>query len=121
MTMTAPSSSTLPAVACTPWCVDGSGHTDAVFPEDQVCRGETVEVELTRQPLVEVGEDEWVRDVVRFYLLRHAGALMTTIEMYRGDLGETVSLAVDEAEALGDALLRAVQQARAGAATSTPA
>ena len=121
MTMTAPSSSTLPAVACTPWCVDGSGHTDAVFPEDQVCRGETVEVELTRQPLVEVGEDEWVRDVVRFYLLRHAGALMTTIEMYRGDLGETVSLAVDEAEALGDALLRAVHQARAGAATVSPA
>lgn len=114
MTMTAPSFPTLSAVACAPWCVDGTGHTDARFPEDQVCRGETVQVELTRLPLVEVGEDEWARDVVRFYLLRHAGALMTTIEMYRGELGETVSLAVDEAEALGDALLRAAHQARAG-------
>lgn len=119
MTMTAPPSSTLPAVACALWCLDGSGHTDANFPEDQVCRGETVEVELTRLPLVEVREDEWARDVVRFYLLRHAGALMTTIEMYRGELGETVSLAVDEAEALGDALLRAVRQARAGTGEPT--
>jgi uncharacterized protein DUF6907 len=103
---------TLPAVACAPWCVDGAGHTDALYPEDQVCRGETVAVELARQPLVEVGEDSWRRDSVHLYLLRHAGASAPTVEMYRGELGESVSLTVDEAEALSAALLAAVRSAR---------
>ncbi len=103
---------TLPPVVCAPWCLDGGGHTDASFPEDQVCRGETVEVELSRRPLIEVGEDTWARETVHLYLLRHPGAVRTTVEVYRGELGETVSFAVDEAEALGTALLSAVQQAR---------
>ena len=102
----------LPAVVCAPWCVDGSGHTDAHFPEEQVCRGETEHVELTRLPLVEVADDVWQRESVHLYPLRHAGALMTTVEMYRGELGETVSLTVDEAEALARTLLRAVEQIR---------
>lgn len=102
----------LPAVACAPWCLDGTGHTDAPFPEEQVCRGETVEVELSHRPLVEVGEDTWARETVHLYLLRHPGAVRTTIEVYRGELGETVSFAADEAEALGQALLDAVKQAR---------
>lgn len=102
----------LPAIECAPWCLDGSGHADAIFPEDQVCRGETVEVPLTRLPMVEVGTDEWTREAVHLYLLRHAGALMTTVEVYRGDLGETVSMTVDEAEALGESLLAAARRAR---------
>jgi hypothetical protein len=102
----------LPAVACAPWCVDGTGHTDAHYPEDQVCRSETVEVELSRPPLVEVGDDSWRRDSVHLYLLRHAGASTPTVEMYRGELGESVSLALDEAEALSSALLAAVRSAR---------
>jgi hypothetical protein len=100
-------------VECAPWCLDGHGHPDAPFPEDQVCRGETMQVPLTRAPLVEVGTDEWAREQLHFYLLRHAGAHMTTVEMYRGDLGETVSLTVDEAEALGEALVEAARRARA--------
>ena len=72
-----------------------------------------MDVELTRLPLVEVDEDAWHRDSMHLYLLRHAGALMTTVEMYRGDLGESTSLTLDEAEALGQALLRAVRSGRA--------
>ena len=102
----------LPAVVCAPWCVDGTGHTDVHYPEDQVCRSETVEVELSRPPLVEVGDDSWRRDSVHLYLLRHPGATSPTIEMYRGELGESVSLALDEAEALSSALLTAVRSAR---------
>lgn len=102
----------LPAVACTPWCVDGTGHTDAHYPEDQVCRSETIEVELSRPPLVEVGEGSWRRDTVHLYLLRQAGASTPTVEMYRGELGESVSLALDEAEALSSALSEAVRNAR---------
>ena len=107
-----PARTALPAIVCAPWCLDGTGHSDAHYPEDQVCRGETSEVALSRRPLVEVHPDVWARDTVRLYLLRHAGAVMTTIEMYRGELGESVSLKVDEAEALGNALLDAVRQAR---------
>jgi len=108
----APAPASLPPVVCAPWCVDGDGHTDARFPEDQVCRGETVEVELSHRPLVQVDEDTWARETVHLYLLSHPGALRTTVEMYRGELGETVSFAVDEAEALGQALLQAVQSTR---------
>ena len=46
MTLIAPATGTtsaptggLPAVSCASWCIDGTGHTDAPFPEDQVCRG----------------------------------------------------------------------------------
>ncbi len=102
----------LAPVTCAPWCADGHGHTDAHFPEQQVCTGETVDVELTRLPLVEVDEDAWQRDSMHLYLLRHAGGLMTTVEMYRGDLGESTSLTLDEAEALGRALLASVRDAR---------
>ena len=73
-----------------------------------------MDVELTRLPLVEDDEDAWPRRLdVHLYLLRHAGANMTTVEMYRGDLGESTSLTLDEAEALGQALLQAVRSARA--------
>lgn len=119
MTLTARATTTapdptpgLPAVSCAPWCVDGTGHTDAPFPEDQVCRGATVEVELSRRPLVEIADDQWGRETVHLYLLRHAGAHTPTVEMYRGELGESVTFTLDEAEALGLALAHAVQQAR---------
>lgn len=106
------SAATLQPVACAPWCVDGDGHTDAPFPEDQVCRGATVEVALSHRPLIEVDADTWVRETVHLYLLRHPGALRTSVEMYRGELGETVSLTLDEADALGQALTQAVGSAR---------
>lgn len=119
MTLTSPAPTPAPMeapallpVGCASWCVDGTGHTDVRFPEDQVCRGETIEVELSRRPLVEVEEDIWARETVHLYLLRHPGARRTTVEVYRGELGETVSFAVDEAEAFGQALLDAVQKAR---------
>ena len=101
----------LPAVVCAPWCVDGTGHTDARFPEDQVCRGTTVEVELTRRPLVEVADDDWRRETVHLYLQRRPGHT-AVVEMYRGELGESVTFTLDEAEALGLALGQAVEQAR---------
>ncbi len=113
VTTTAPDPAGLPAVSCAPWCVDGSGHTDAPFPEDQVCRGATVEVELSRRPLVEVADDQWGRETVHLYLLRHPGAHTPTVEMYRGELGESVTFTLDEAEALGLALGQAVREARA--------
>ncbi len=101
----------LPPVACASWCIDGTGHTDAPFPEDQVCRGATVEVELTRRPLVEVADDDWRRETVHLYLQRRPGHT-PVVEMYRGELGESVTFTLDEAEALGLALVRSVLDAR---------
>ena len=118
MTLTAPAGTPapvdtagLPAVSCARWCLDGTGHTDAPFPEDQVCRGATVEVELTRRPLVEVADDDWRRETVHLYLQRRPGHT-PVVEMYRGELGESVTFTLDEAEALGLALGQAVEQGR---------
>lgn len=101
----------LPAVACASWCIDGDGHTDARFPEDQVCRGATIDVELTRRPLVEVADDDWRRETVHLYLLRRPGHT-PTVQIYRGELGESVTFTLDEAEELGLALVQQVLQAR---------
>ncbi len=111
-TAAAPTTTALPAVTCASWCLDGTGHTDAPFPEDQVCRGKTIDVELTRRPLVEVGDGQWQRETVHLYLLRHPGAHAPTVEIYRGELGESVTFTLDEAEALGLALVRSVLDAR---------
>ena len=117
MTLIAPTGATpppagLPPVTCASWCVDGTGHTDAPFPEDQVCRGATVDVELTRRPLVEVAEVTWARETVHLYLKRQPGSHSPTVEIYRGELGESVTFTLDEAEALGMALVRSVLDAR---------
>ena len=120
MTLIAPATGTtsaptggLPAVSCASWCIDGTGHTDAPFPEDQVCRGETVDVELTRRPLVEVADGTWERETIHLYLLRQPGAHTAVVELYRGELGESVTLTLVEAEALGLALVRTAMDARA--------
>jgi hypothetical protein len=117
MTLTAPTGDTSPTtglrpVTCASWCVDGTGHTDAPFPEDQVCRSATTDVELTRRPLVEVADDQWARETVHLYLKRHPGSRTPTVEVYRGELGESVTFTLDEAEALGMALVRTVLEAR---------
>ena len=104
--------STLPPVPCAAWCVDGTGHTDARFPEDQVCRGTTVDVELTRRPMVEVADGVWQHETIHLYLLRQPGAHTPEIQIYRGDLGESVALSVDEAEALGLSLVKSALEAR---------
>jgi hypothetical protein len=39
---------TLPPVTCEPWCVDGDGHPDEVFHDDQWCRTDETSVLLTR-------------------------------------------------------------------------
>ena len=98
MTLIAPATGTpvppvaLPPVTCASWCIDGTGHTDAPFPEDQVCRSATTDVEL--------------------YLRRHPGAHTPTVEVDRGELGESVTFTLAEAEALGLALVRSTLQAR---------
>ena len=104
MTLIAPATGTpvppvaLPPVTCASWCIDGTGHTDAPFPEDQVCRSATTDVELTRRPLVEVADGEWQRETVHLYQLRRRGHT-ATVEIYRGELGESVTLTLDVSEA----------------------
>ena len=42
----------LPAIACTSWCSNGTGHTDVTHPDDQACMSRRQSVELTAMPLV---------------------------------------------------------------------
>jgi hypothetical protein len=59
----------LPPVECTPWCEDGTGHTDAWDPEDQWCHGTPRRVRLTRMPLRTSQRTQWL-DSLKFYLAR---------------------------------------------------
>lgn len=67
---------TLPAVVCEPWCIEGSGHVGERFPADQTCVGEPAEIHVSRYPLIGVegeGEGEgggYVRDWIDVRLWR---------------------------------------------------
>ena len=50
--MTVTMNETLPAVDCTPWCHDGTGHTGALHPDDQWCYSDDHTVKLTRMPVL---------------------------------------------------------------------
>ncbi len=67
--MTVTMNETLPAVDCTPWCHDGTGHTDALHPDDQWCYSGDRTVKLTRMPVLTFGEHKWL-DNIRVYLAR---------------------------------------------------
>jgi hypothetical protein len=70
--MTATITETLPAIACTPWCENGKGHTDAWHPDDQVCFGTRHIVRFTREALLHDGDHERRLDTLEFYLAREA-------------------------------------------------
>jgi hypothetical protein len=46
----------MPPIACTPWCEDGTGHTDAGLPEDQYCSAGYLVMDLTREDLELLGD-----------------------------------------------------------------
>lgn len=54
----------LAPITCAPWCADGTGHTNAHFPEDQSCEGPAVEVD---GHLVYLGQ-EALGDPVRLHI-----------------------------------------------------
>ena len=50
--------------------------------------------------------------MIHLYLLRQPGDHTPVIQIYRGDLGESVALSLDEAEALGLSLVKSALEAR---------
>jgi hypothetical protein len=82
--------STLPAVQCTPWCQDRNGHIDAWHPDGQWCSSENLRVSLNGG------------DVLDTYLAKDPGA-----EPYLGlshNERTAIKLTVTQARELRDAL-----------------
>ena len=90
----------LAAVECTPWCRDGSGHTNALHPDDQACISDEHTVELTTEPHVRLAGASTILETLEMYLLREHDARSTTVEVSKGDI-PVASLRLDEALELG--------------------
>ena len=90
----------LPAVECAPWCRDGSGHIDALDPDDQACISEEHAVKLATEPLMRLAGANTQLGTLEAYLLRERDARSTTIELSKGDI-PVASLRLDEALELG--------------------
>lgn len=95
----------LPAVDCAPWCDDGAGHTDALFPRDQYCSTDRREVPLLRMRPIEGGLDQLGAYLIRerfeaepFVQLTHdddavAQVTLKEARQYAADLLALVDLA----------------------------
>jgi hypothetical protein len=94
-------SETLPAVECTPWCEDGTGHTDAWHPDDQWCYGPSRTVTLSRMPLQTFEEHKWL-DNIRVYLARERDG-RPYLHLGRDDLAG-VKMDLNEVRELRDTL-----------------
>jgi hypothetical protein len=104
--MTATITETLPAVRCTSWCEDGSGHTDAWPPDNQWCYGPLYVVKLTRMPMEHYTDRDgnttgWLDDV-RVSLQKEREG-QPYVSLNRGENGG-VSLTLTEARELRDHL-----------------
>jgi hypothetical protein len=95
----------LPPVVCTPWCTDGTGHTDTAESDEQFCRSARRVVELAPE---EPGER--VRSLlVHLYRDAHEDVAGETalepphVEVGGVDTG-TLRLSIREARALGQML-----------------
>ena len=82
-----------------PWCRDGSGHTNALHPDDQACISDEHTVELTTEPHVRLAARINL-ETLEMYLLRERDARRTTIEISKRDI-PIASLRLDEALELG--------------------
>jgi hypothetical protein len=95
-------------IKCRPWCSDGTGHADAIHPDDQRCYRSIGEVKVTLRKLVRVG-DQWARDWLEVVINDwHARPAVTVVD-------ETNNLETDltpaEARDLAARLLEAAEAA----------
>ena len=99
----APVEVTLPAIACTAWCSDGTGHTDAWHPIDQSCMSGLHDLDLTAMPLVMFDGKVEGRDSFGAYLIRDEEGGRTRLQLVHGDVAVAL-LTLDEARRLRDLL-----------------
>lgn len=110
-------------IACTPWCMIGNGHGDALYAEDQWCGSDEIRVELSQHPILEAerlneqGKWESSPDYVHVSAMRrHPGAVTTVDVSHAGEA--PIAFTVDEARQLLEALERVLTQVEDGQATT---
>lgn len=103
----------LPPVKCTPWCADGTGHTDAVFPEDQTCWGYDRYVDLSLAEVMLDSQGAWYAGLGAC-AHRSAKTMQSSVYVHlrditlrRGDepVDSSIRLTANEARAFASALV----------------
>lgn len=89
------STATLSPVVCATWCEAGDGHTDATHAEDQVCLGESLEIQL---PATDTGAP----GTLELYRAQSAGKAVEVRLSHNGGAGP--ALALGDVERLRDEL-----------------
>ncbi|MET1152802.1 hypothetical protein [Arthrobacter sp.] len=89
------STATLSPVVCAPWCEAGDGHTDATLAEDQICFGESLEIQLP-------ATDTVAPDTLELYPAQSAGGAVEVRLSHNGGAGPALALA--DVERLRDGL-----------------
>jgi len=91
----------LPPIECTPWCIYGDGHADALFAQDQTCTGE-----WHRTPLSPEGDE-------RISVLAWRGAVgvkpSVCINVYTEDSDDDLHLTLAQARLFAESLLAVVE------------
>ena len=97
---------TVPPIACRPWCVYGDGHPNETFREDQWCSSEERSIPVSHYPAVEWADEEYRPEMVTVYATEHESDA-ATINVSLGDT-DALRLSAAEARALAAALLELV-------------
>jgi hypothetical protein len=105
----------IPPVECAPWCLDGSGHGDAIHHADQYCITEDRRILLSAEMTVEY--DKGVRGLgcVDVYASREAYSIRPLVKVVHNEDGRdgTITLTVAEARELMNALSTIVEAVKA--------
>lgn len=95
----------LPPIDCTPWCTEGTGHTDAGHPDDQWCSSISFPVSLSLEEPILWSDDTTRPADTKVYASKDPGepALVTLVD--REDRGTRYTPA--EARELARVLMHA--------------
>jgi hypothetical protein len=98
---------TLPPIVCTSWCQDGTGHTDAWHPDDQLCIGELQRIPLSLYPLVRLDDGVMSMDWAEVQLVNSHNRTKVNLEVS----DKTARLTPQEALEVGRTLIAAAETA----------
>lgn len=105
--------SSLPPIACKPWCESSDGHTSAKHPEDQYCEGPGVFVPLSQRKMVRYYEEPlWRMDAIEVHVVERNGRSVVELnDETHGTNASTVALTPSEARTMAAALISVAEVA----------
>ena len=103
----------LPPITCQPWCEDGDGHPNEIFPEDQWCMSAEQTVQVSHYPSFKGPDGVFAPEEVTVYASQHQVAAGTVTVSLGG--ADTLLLSPAEARAIAAAMIASADLADGGA------